>query len=149
MTGIDLELCSIAMRRALGKLPLLPADRDELLQDALLYAWFKRGDFRGESAPQTWAYRVALTFGLMHLRLARRRSSARMHVELSTPDPVRRMEAREALLAIARRVDADMLELLAGASVEYAEVVCGTSTSVCALRCRVHRIRAAVRRMAA
>ena len=48
------------------------ADAEEVLQEALLNAFGKLGEFRGESAFNSWIYRIAANCALMRLRRRRR-----------------------------------------------------------------------------
>lgn len=51
------------------------ADAYDVAQDAMLTAFRYRHAFRGESAPRTWLYRIAVTAALSHLRRARREAN--------------------------------------------------------------------------
>jgi len=54
-----------------------PADAEEVMQDAFLLAYRSWSAFRGESAPTTWLYRIAVNAALMKVR-------SRPQVELLT-----------------------------------------------------------------
>lgn len=47
-------------------------DAEEVLQEALLHAYQKIGEFRGEAAFNSWIYRIAANSALMRLRRKRR-----------------------------------------------------------------------------
>ncbi|MCB1128296.1 MAG: RNA polymerase sigma factor [Verrucomicrobiae bacterium] len=63
--GILHRVCAVYARREV--------DRQDLFQDMLLQVWRSYPSFRGESAPSTWMYRVALNTALLQQRSARRR----------------------------------------------------------------------------
>ncbi|MFT3697939.1 MAG: sigma-70 family RNA polymerase sigma factor [Kofleriaceae bacterium] len=71
------------------------SDAEDVTQDALLTAFRHRDQFRGESKPRTWLYRVALTSALGYLRKLRR-SKEREGVVRDVIDP---SESPEAVLA--------------------------------------------------
>ena len=48
-----------------------PSDAEEVMQDAFLQAFRSWSSFRGESAPTTWLYRIAVNAALMRVRSRR------------------------------------------------------------------------------
>ena len=50
-----------------------PADQDDLLQEILLQVWLSLPNFRDESKPTTWLYRVALNTALAWKRSEKKR----------------------------------------------------------------------------
>lgn len=54
-----------------------PDDQDDLFQEICLQLWRSIPDFRGESKPSTWIYRVALFAASTWVRTEKRRPSTR------------------------------------------------------------------------
>ena len=50
-----------------------PADQDDLFQEILLQVWLSLPNFRDESKPTTWLYRVALNTALAWKRREKKR----------------------------------------------------------------------------
>ena len=63
-----------------------PADQDDLLQEILLQVWLSLPNFRTESKPTTWLYRVALNTALAWKRGEKKRRQR--HDSLSISDIV-------------------------------------------------------------
>ena len=63
-----------------------PADADDLFQEILLQVWLSLPNFRAESKPTTWLYRVALNTALGWKR--RERTLRRRVAPLLAPDAV-------------------------------------------------------------
>ena len=61
-----------------------PTDQDDLLQEILLQVWLSLPNFRDESKPTTWLYRVALNTALAWKRSEKKRR--RGHDSISIPD---------------------------------------------------------------
>jgi RNA polymerase sigma-70 factor, ECF subfamily len=61
------------MRYLVGRIIDAPADRDEVIQNALLAAWRHLPEFEGRSQFGSWMHRVAINTALMLLRHQRRR----------------------------------------------------------------------------
>ena len=61
-----------------------PADQDDLFQEILLQVWLSLPNFREESKPTTWLYRVALNTALAWKRTEKKRR--RKHSSLSISD---------------------------------------------------------------
>jgi RNA polymerase sigma-70 factor (ECF subfamily) len=68
-----LERYRPVIQRQLQRYPVDDADRNDLVQDALLQVIRKLGTFRGDSQFSTWLYRVTANAALMRLRSDRRR----------------------------------------------------------------------------
>jgi RNA polymerase sigma-70 factor, ECF subfamily len=117
-----------------------PADADDLLQEILLQVWMSLPNFRDESKPTTWLYRVALNTALgwkrQESRHRRRAVPLDVHLELpverAEEDSARR-EALEQLYGAIRRLDPAKraLVLLYLDGLSYAEMaeVAGISES--------------------
>jgi RNA polymerase sigma-70 factor (ECF subfamily) len=71
-----LERYRPVIQRQLQRYPVDAADRNDLVQDALLQVIRKLGTFRGDSQFSTWLYRVTANAALMRLRSDRRRRQA-------------------------------------------------------------------------
>jgi RNA polymerase sigma-70 factor, ECF subfamily len=61
------------MRYLVGRIIDAPADRDEVIQNALLSAWRHLPKFEGRAQFGSWMHRVAINTALMLLRQQRRR----------------------------------------------------------------------------
>ena len=73
---------------------------NDATQDTLLTAYRCRAQYRGEAAPRTWLYRIAVTTALGHLRSRRRsREDAGLdlmhHVSDPAPSPEAALASRE------------------------------------------------------
>lgn len=75
------------------------SDAEDVTQEALLTAYRHRDQFRGESKPRTWLYRVAITSALGYLRKLRR---SKEHEGL-TRDVIDPADTPEATLATAEQ----------------------------------------------
>ncbi|MFB9908360.1 RNA polymerase sigma factor [Allokutzneria oryzae] len=133
-----------------------PADAEDVVQDAWVSAWRSMGQFRGESAPTTWLYRVVTNAALAQIR--RRRPTVPLEPEGqaessfadSGPTPEQAALRREkvdavlhaiALLEPSQRVPLVLREL---EGMSYEEVAAVLEVSVPALRSRLHRARVAL-----
>lgn len=167
-----LERYRPVIQRQLQRYPVDEADRNDLVQDALLQVIRKLGTFRGDSQFSTWLYRVTANAALMRLRSDRRRRQA------SLDDHVGEAETALSLAVVmpggewSERADsrydqaqrrARLEQALAGLPEGYREVVIehylegeplqdladrlGTTES--AVRSRLHRARTTLRRILA
>lgn len=160
------------IQRQLQRYPVDEADRNDLVQDALLQVIRKLGTFRGDSQFSTWLYRVTANAALMRLRSDRRRrqtsyddhaSEAEQALALSLVMPggewSERADARYDMAQRRARLEHALSNLPEG----YREVVIehylegeplqdladrlGTTES--AVRSRLHRARTTLRRILA
>ena len=60
-----------------------PTDQDDLLQEILLQVWLSLPNFRHDSKPTTWLYKVALNTALVWKRGERRRRSTESSLSTS------------------------------------------------------------------
>ncbi len=131
-------------------------DVDEAAQDTFLKAWRSLEHFRGDSAPFTWLYRIAVNEALQRLR--RRRLDSRPFDELESevlphpaagPDAVAEShEARAFLEARLRALPLDLRAPLVLRDVEGLsndEVATVIGLSVAATKSRIHRARMRIR----
>jgi RNA polymerase sigma-70 factor, ECF subfamily len=133
-----------------------PADAEEVMQEAFLQAFRSWSTFRGEAAPTTWLYRIAVNAALMRVR-------ARPAVELlsereegvevadwsaDAADSVLRGELREQIEAGITRLPEELRVTLILRDVEglsTAETAAALELSEPAVKSRLHRARALLR----
>ena len=60
------------------------SDREDLFQEIALQVWHSVGAYRGDCAPTTWIYRVALNTALAWRRKERRHGQGRQDIEAAT-----------------------------------------------------------------
>lgn len=85
-------------------------DAPDVAQEAVLRAFLKRDQFRGEAGYRTWLYRVALTTALGHLRTRHRRQPLLEIPETATADAPS-AEEHVAALQTRRRIQAEVTAL--------------------------------------
>ena len=155
--------------RHLQRYPVDEADRKDLLQEAMLQVVRKLHTFRGDAQFSTWLYRVTANAALMRMRSERRRRATSLEDANPEQDGMplvpaggewaeradKRMESRQLNL----RLEKALAELPLG----YREVVIehyiegrplqgvadNLGTTESAVRSRLHRARASLRRMLA
>ncbi|MCF3961118.1 sigma-70 family RNA polymerase sigma factor [Streptomyces fuscigenes] len=127
------------------------ADAEEAVQDALVGAWRRLPDFRGDAVFRTWMYRIVTNRCLSVLRARPRTEPLDSVAEPATRDtasqPARAAESaatKEALAAAVRRLRADqracwILRELEGLS--YGEIAQTVGTSEQTVRGRLFRAR--------
>src|SRR5688572_11209419 len=133
-----------------------PSDAEDVMQEAFLQAFRSWSTFRGEAAPTTWLYRIAVNAALARVR-------SRPPVELLTerdegvdvPDwsadaaqAVLRGELREQLEAGITRLPEDLRVTLILRDVEglsTAETAAALDISEAAVKSRLHRARVLLR----
>jgi RNA polymerase sigma-70 factor (ECF subfamily) len=131
-------------------------DVEEAAQDTFVQAWRNLGRFRGDSAPFTWLYRIAVNEALQRLR--RKRLDSRPLDDLDTetlphpaagPDAL--AESHEARAFLEARVRALPIELRAPLvlrdveGLPNEEVAVAIGLSVAATKSRIHRARMRIR----
>jgi RNA polymerase sigma-70 factor, ECF subfamily len=149
------------VRGLLGRLLDDERDIDEAAQDTFLQAWRNLDRYRGEAAPFTWIYRIAVNEALQRTR--RRRVDTRsldavpgleLEVEPGTPAPRPadlEAESRELLAFVAERIRElpfDYRAPLVLRDVEgwtNEEVADALEVSVAAAKSRIHRARMQLR----
>lgn len=133
-----------------------PSDAEEVMQEAFLLAFRSWPTFRGEAAPTTWLYRIAVNAALTRVR-------ARRDVELlserdesgdiadwtaDAAQAVLRGELRDQLEAGITRLPEDLRVTLILRDVEglsTAETAAALEISEAAVKSRLHRARALLR----
>lgn len=128
-------------------------DVDEAVQDTFVQAWRNLDRFRGDAAPYTWLYRIAVNEAMMRQR--RRRlpqteldEAAAAASSSSTPSAVEVEELRRFLLAQISELPFEyraplILRDLEGLS--NAEVAAVLDLTVAAVKSRIHRARMQLR----
>jgi RNA polymerase sigma-70 factor, ECF subfamily len=134
-----------------------PSDAEEVMQDAFLQAFRSWSTFRGESAPTTWLYRIAVNAALMRVR-------SRRDVELlserdegdevadwsgDAAQSVLRGELRQQLETGITRLPEDLRVALILRDVEglsTAETAAALDLSEATVKSRLHRARVLLRR---
>jgi RNA polymerase sigma-70 factor (ECF subfamily) len=138
----------------------LPADAaQEVTQETFLRAWRSIGSFRGDARFSTWLYRIAMNEAKRRIRRASARPLVRSLDDENAVEPqdvreepsagVARAELRQALAAAVRALPLKyraplILRDVEGLSTAEAAAVLGLGEA--ALKSRLHRARAAVRR---
>jgi len=69
------------------------SDREDLFQEIALQLWHSVEAWRGDCAPATWIYRVALNTALAWRRRERRHRQGRQDIADATRTPQRRRDA--------------------------------------------------------
>jgi RNA polymerase sigma-70 factor (ECF subfamily) len=140
----------LAVRGVLGD----SADVDDAVQQAFVQAFAAIGTFSGTASFSTWLTRIALNEALMRARRARRA----IRVERLEPppgvadDPEREAAAREAMARVVAAVDQlaaahrEVLALRHESGLSLAEIAARLGVSEGAVKVRLHRARAALRR---
>lgn len=151
------RLCERRVRAVLGRLLDDERDVDEAAQDTFVAAWLSLDRFRGEAAPSTWLYRIAVNEALQRTR--RKRVDTRPLEDVPDVDqkaqpaagrPVPahvEAENREALAFLTERLRAlpfDARAPLVLRDIEgwsYQEVADALGLTLPATKSRVHRAR--------
>jgi RNA polymerase sigma-70 factor (ECF subfamily) len=133
-----------------------PSDAEEVMQEAFLQAFRSWSTFRGQSAPTTWLYRIAVNAALTRVRSRRdvellSERDAGPEVADWTADAaqaVLRGELREQIEAGITRLPEDLRVALIFRDVEglsTAETSAALDISEAAVKSRLHRARALLR----
>lgn len=119
-------------------------EADDLYQEILLQLWRGLARFRGDSAPGTWLYRVALNTALTWRRSSRRNargdSIARGAPAATVGAPRREAVILEEFLRALAPLDRSVL-LLYLEGLAHEEIADVTGLSPGAIRVRIHRIK--------
>lgn len=142
-----------ALRAVVGRLVGDSREAEEAVQDAFVRAWRGLDRFRGDAAPFTWLYRIAVNEGLQRARRRRVPTVPLEHAEARGAAPGADAGAaigslRRALLAAIEELEPDyraplVLRDIGGLSNE--EVAAVLELSLAATKSRIHRARLAVR----
>ena len=134
-----------------------PSDAEEVMQEAFLLAFRSWSTFRGESAPTTWLYRIAVNAALTRVRARQQDvellSEHDESVEVAdwsadAAQAVLRGELREQIEAGITRLPEDLRVTLVLRDVEglsTAETAAALELSEGAVKSRLHRARALLR----
>jgi RNA polymerase sigma-70 factor (ECF subfamily) len=141
--------------RQLGRYPLSPEDRSDVLQNALLRVHERIGSFRGDSSFTTWLFRLTANEALMLMRRHRWQRERFVHAEMDDDlaasfetdvdaelDGHHVREALDALPAHYRSV----VELYYAEERPLGEIATSLSTTESTVRSRLHRARSELRR---
>jgi RNA polymerase sigma-70 factor, ECF subfamily len=119
-------------------------EAEDLHQEILLQLWRSLSSYRGDAAPGTWTYRVALNTALAWRRRNARRlrteSAPRNHVGASAGEPRSEAAILGDFLGVLSPVDRSVLILYLEGLV-YQEIGEVTGLSAGAVGVRLHRIR--------
>jgi RNA polymerase sigma-70 factor (ECF subfamily) len=133
-----------------------PSDAEEVMQEAFLQAFRSWSTYRGEAAPTTWLYRIAVNAALMRVR-------SRRPVELLSEQPERleiadwsadvaqavlRGELQQQIEAAVTRLPEDLRVTLILRDIEglsTAETAAALEISEASVKSRLHRARAILR----
>lgn len=134
-----------------------PEDAADALQDALISAYRRASQFRGDSQVTTWLHRIVVNACLDRLRRRSARRTVPLPVEEETgiplPDPEDRIARRELQLDIAAALaelpddqrEAVALVDIEGWSIEHAAVILGCPAGTVKSRCSRGRAKLAKR----
>jgi RNA polymerase sigma-70 factor, ECF subfamily len=152
----DLEAFAEFMRRferrvrsVLNRLLDDARDVDEAVQDTFVQAWRNLDSFRGDAAPYTWLYRIAVNEALMRRRRRVLPTSELQETTVAAGgDPFAAADLRALLIALLRRLPdeyraAVVLRDVEGLSNE--EVAQTLEISLAAAKSRIHRGRMQLR----
>jgi RNA polymerase sigma-70 factor, ECF subfamily len=119
-----------------------PSDAEEVMQEAFLQAFRSWSTFRGESAPTTWLYRIAVNAALTRVR-------SRHDVELLSERDDGKKEVADwtsdAVQAVLRGELRQQIEVGITRLPEALRVVLVLRVSEAAVKSRLHRARALLR----
>lgn len=126
------------------------ADADDVTQDTFLRAWRSLSRFRGDSAVETWLYRIATRrcFDLLGARRPTETLDEDRFGNIS--DPANTVEQRERLRAITEQIQAlspdqrAALVLREFEDLSYEQVADVLQTTVPAIKGRIHRARVTI-----
>jgi RNA polymerase sigma-70 factor (ECF subfamily) len=139
-----LETHGAALRRIARAYAGAAGEEDDLYQEILLQLWRGLPSFRGDAAPGTWLYRVALNTALTWRRRATRRDRASAEpVEPAAPsasDARNEAAILEEFLASRTAVDRSVL-LLYMEGLQYQEIADVTGLTAGAVGLRLHRMK--------
>ena len=136
-----------------------PSDAEEVMQDAFLQAFRSWSTFRGEAAPTTWLYRIAVNAALMRVRSpAKRRAAERAGREARTsrtgPQTPRRRSCAASFGSrskpasrACRRSCASTLILRDVEGLSTAETAAALEITEAAVKSRLHRARVLLARL--
>jgi RNA polymerase sigma-70 factor, ECF subfamily len=157
--GEFIRVCERRIRAVLGRLLDDPRDVEEAAQDTFVQAWRHLDRFRGEAAPFTWLYRIAVNEALQRTRRRRPDTQSlesapalerQMSPESTAPRPLPADVAagqREDVARLVREIRALPFESrvpLVLRDVEgwrYEDLAAVLDISVSAAKSRVHRAR--------
>lgn len=142
-----------------------PADAADVYQDAMLAAFEKIEDFRGDSAFKSWLFRIAMNFALMQRRSENRSpvvpeeevpgfnwmggfAKPVRHWASTTEEAAHHGELRMALAAAMDELPALERTIVWLKDVEglsHADIAVATGSTVLAIRTRLHRARLRLR----
>jgi RNA polymerase sigma-70 factor (ECF subfamily) len=134
-----------------------PSDAEEVMQEAFLQAFRAWSSYRGEAAPTTWLYRIAVNAALMRVRARRSEellSEQDESVEVvdwtaDAAQAVLRGELHQQLEAGITRLPEDLRVTLILRDVEglsTAETAAALDVTEAAVKSRLHRARVLLRR---
>ena len=85
----------------------------DAVQEALLKAWHRRHEFRGEAALDTWIHRIALNAAIDLTRKRKRRAEDELHDDASSAAPSEAPDANTPTQALGRDLSIAMQRLSA------------------------------------
>jgi len=112
-----------AVWRAVGKLGVPKAARDDVVQDIFVAVFRRLGDFRGESTLKTWVFSIAIRIVSNYRRTNQRKGAGRA-LDTEVDDPALLVDDRETALDVVARREAMQLvdRVLSGLGQEKAMV---------------------------
>jgi RNA polymerase sigma-70 factor (ECF subfamily) len=120
------------------------SDSEDIYQEILMQLWRSFGSFKGESAEETWVYKVALNTATSYVRKAiKQKDVAKKHTEevvVQNADNTCQADILASFLQLLSDADANTLMMyLDGLTSEQIAEVIGTSSN--AVRARIKRVK--------
>lgn len=125
------------------------ATTQDLAQEVFIKVWQHRAEFRGESSPSTWIYRVAVNTCLLQLRQAATQRKTQMHLLIHQAQEAQEDQSQTTteqlaqLYASIQQLDpaARLIILLVLDGVPHEEIAAIVGIAEPLLRVKIHRIK--------
>jgi RNA polymerase sigma-70 factor, ECF subfamily len=119
---------------------------DDLVQDVIVRAIERARDFRGDGSVEGWLKAIARTTFLMAIRSKRESPGCEIDGEVPSAedealDRLSRAEAERTVAGSLTQSDRLLVDLYYGLGLTTARIAAMTSTTECAVKCRLYRLR--------
>lgn len=124
-------------------------DINDLYQETVLNLWRAYPNFRGESLPSTWIYRIALNTCISDLRRKKNKNFVRLQMHMDLCEECGKNELLDALYQLIKRLNKleRMFILLWLDEKSYEEISEITGVSRSNVAVRLHRIKEKLKKM--